>query len=196
VRQHNIKWQVIGNQVPPGGNAVTRWLGRTILRSLGWRIQGTLPNAPKFIIAVAPHSSNFDFILTVCVIMSLGFKCNYLAKASLFRFPLGIIVRAFGGIPVDRSTPSGLVDQMAALFASAPKMILGIAPEGTRKKVHTWRSGFALIAKAADVPIQPAVIHYRQKLITFTTLITDTRDPTQTLERVQQDASTGSIKGA
>ena len=75
-------------------------------------------------------------------------------------------------------------------------MILGIAPEGTRKKVHTWRSGFALIAKAADVPIQPAVIHYRQKLITFTTLITDTRDPTQTLERVQQDASTGSIKGA
>ena len=123
--------------------------------------------------------------------MSLGLKSSYLAKASLFRFPLGIVIRGFGGIPVDRSSSSGVVTQMTHLFHNTPKLVLGIAPEGTRQKVHRWRSGFALIAQAANVPVQPAVIDYKQKVVTFTPLIVDVSDPEQTLQQVQQDAAAG-----
>ena len=142
-----------------------------LLGGMGWRMDGHFPDRPKFIIAVAPHSSNIDFVLTIGVIMSLGLRCSYLAKASLFKFPLGILMRAFGGIPVDRSSKNGVVDQMSEHFRKAEQLILGITPEGTRSAVNRWRSGFALIAKEADVPVQPAVVNYRDKTITFSPLI-------------------------
>jgi 1-acyl-sn-glycerol-3-phosphate acyltransferase len=190
----HIIWQTLGTQVPRSGNKVTRWLGRALLRSFGWRLQGELPNRPKFIIAVAPHSSNFDYILTVGVILSLGLKSSYLAKASLFWFPLGVLIRGFGGIPIDRNSSNGVVGQMAQLFRESPRLVLGIAPEGTRRKVNRWRSGFALIAQAANVPVQPAVVDYQQKVVTFTDLIDDVSNAEQTLVQVQNAAATGHPK--
>jgi 1-acyl-sn-glycerol-3-phosphate acyltransferase len=181
-------WQTIGPEVPSSGNALTRWLGRCLLRGFGWTLQGEVPNRPQFIIAVAPHTSNFDFVLTVGVILSLGLRTSYLAKASLFRFPLGMVMRLFGGIPVDRGSANGMVDQMTAQFAASPKMILGIAPEGTRQKVRKWRSGFALIAQSANVPVQPAIVDYRTKIVTFSRLIVDVADADETLRIVQQEA--------
>ncbi len=189
-------WQTIGEDVPSGGNSITRFLGRLLLNSTGWSLQGDIPNKRQFIIAVAPHTSNFDFLLTVGVIWSLGLKASFLAKRSLFRFPLGYVIRGFGGIPVDRDRKNGVVDDMATHFANNPKLILGIAPEGTRRAVTRWRSGFALIAQAANVPVLPAVINYREKVVTFKQLIEDVGNADQTLAMMQQAAASGSGRGA
>lgn len=161
---------------------------------MGWQVFGHLPDRPKFIIAVAPHSSNFDFVLTVGIILSCGLKTSFLAKSSLFRFPLGMIIRGFGGIPVDRSSPQGVVGQMTDLFNSSSQLVLGIAPEGTRSAVKRWRSGFALIAKAANIPVQPAIVDYAQKHITFTPLIEQVDDADATVSAVQAAAAHGSAK--
>lgn len=187
-------WQTIGPDVPSSGNPLTKWLGRCLLRGFGWTLQGEIPNRPQFIIAVAPHTSNFDFVLTVGVILSLGLKTSYFAKASLFRFPLGMVMRLFGGIAIDRSTSNGMVEQMAAQFAASPKMILGIAPEGTRRNVRKWRSGFALIAQAANVPVQPAIVNYASKVVTFSRLIDDVADADETLRTMQHAAAQGQGK--
>ena len=188
-------WQTIGEDVPSSGNSITRFLGRLLLNSTGWSLQGDIPNKRQFIIAVAPHTSNFDFMLTVGVIWSLGLKASFLAKRSLFRFPLGYVIRGFGGIPVDRDRKNGVVEDMATHFANNPKLILGIAPEGTRRAVTRWRSGFALIAQAANVPVLPAIINYREKVVTFKSLIEDVGDADQTLAMMQQAAASGSGRG-
>ena len=134
-------------------------------------------------------------MLTVGVIWSLGLKASFLAKRSLFRFPLGYVIRGFGGIPVDRDRKNGVVEDMATHFANNPKLILGIAPEGTRRAVTRWRSGFALIAQAANVPVLPAIINYREKVVTFKSLIEDVGDADQTLAIMQQAAASGSGRG-
>ncbi len=131
-------------------------------------------------------------MLTVGVIWSLGLKASFLAKRSLFKFPLGYVIRGFGGIPVDRTSTNGVVGDMTEYFASHPKLILGIAPEGTRREVSRWRSGFALIAQAANVPILPAIINYQTKIVTFKNLIEDVSDAEQTLLQMQQAAASGS----
>ena len=143
---------------------------------------------------MAPHSSNFDYVLTVGIILSCGLKTSYLAKESLFRFPLGIVIRGFGGIPIDRSSPQGVVSQMTELFNSSSQLVLGIAPEGTRSAVKRWRSGFALIAQSANVPVQPAIVDYAQKHITFTPLIEEVDNADKTLGAVQAAAEQGSAK--
>lgn len=171
---------------------MTQFLGRVLLTSTGWSLKGEIPDRRQFIIAVAPHSSNFDFMLTVGVIWSLGLKASFLAKRSLFKFPLGYVIRGFGGIPVDRTSKNGVVGDMTDYFASHPKLILGIAPEGTRREVSRWRSGFALIAQAADVPILPAIINYQTKIVSFKNLIEDVSDAELTLLQMQQAAASGS----
>ena len=186
-----MSWQEVGARVPRSGNGITRRLGRVILRGAGWRLTGQVPNIPKFIIAVAPHSSNYDFVLTILTIWSLGLRASYLAKASLFRFPLGSVMRHFGGIPVDRSKAHGLVEQMVERFEERDQLILGITPEGTRGSVSTWRLGFANIAQAANVPILPAIINYRMREVCFHPVICDVEDPQRTLERVQHAAAAG-----
>ena len=186
-----MKLQIPGPAVPRGGNALTAFLGRTALRGSGWRLEGELPDRPKFIIAVAPHSSNIDFVLTVMVIWGLGIRAAYLAKASLFRFPLGLVMSYFGGIPVDRASPQGLVEQMTARFAAQDQLILGITPEGTRSDVTRWKKGFALIAQSANVPVLPAIINYDTRIVRFHALIDDVSDPDKILETVQAAAATG-----
>ena len=98
-------------------------------------------------------------------------------------------------VMVGKPVYDGLVEQMTDLFNANPGLILGIAPEGTRKNVRQWRSGFALIAQAADVPVLPAVINYKTKIVTFATLIVDVANAEQTLLAVQRAASTGSGRG-
>lgn len=186
-----MSWHSLGPEVATGGNALTKSLGRAGMRICGWRIEGAIPDVPKMIIAVAPHTSNFDFALTVGVIWGFGLRASYLAKHSLFRFPLGAIMRAFGGIPVERGASRGMVDEMAARFAARDKLILGITPEGTRSNVREWKQGFVLIAAAADVPILPAIVNYDTKVVRFHDLIRDVSDPDRSLAAVQAAATTG-----
>ena len=189
-----MQWQQLGPDVPSGGNVLTRALGRCGFLLSGWRIEGEIPNQPRMIIAVAPHTSNFDFVLTVGVIWGLGLKASYLAKKSLFRFPIGLLMTAFGGIPVDRGSSQGLVEQMRAQFDSRPGLILGITPEGTRGKVREYKRGFALIAQGARVPVLPAIVNYETKTVRFHRLITDVSDVEHTMAAVMSAAETGAAR--
>jgi 1-acyl-sn-glycerol-3-phosphate acyltransferase len=125
---------------------------------VGWRIEGELPSRGTFLITLAPHTSNWDFPLGLAASAAFGAKASWLGKESLFRWPLGGLLRRLGGIPVSRDKKEGVVEQVAEAFAAAETLILAITPEGTRSRTPYWRSGFYHLATAAGVRIFPAYI--------------------------------------
>ncbi len=147
-------------------NAFVRWIGRSLLRLGGWRMEGAFPDLPKLVLIGAPHSSNWDGIWGLGAKLALGLDIRILGKDSLFRIPvLGLVLQRMGVIPVDRSASHGVVEQSAALFRQHPRFWYGLAPEGTRRKVQRWKTGFWKIAKAADVPVLPAYFHYGRRVV-------------------------------
>ncbi|MGD1839567.1 MAG: lysophospholipid acyltransferase family protein [Thermonemataceae bacterium] len=145
-----------------------KWLGSTYLKMIGWRLEGDFPSeVPKMVMIAAPHTSNWDFPITMAVFLKLGISIRFLAKKQLFKFPTGIIMRAFGGIPVDRSRKNNLVEDAANLLQKSEKMILLIPVEGTRSATKSWRSGFYYIAKQAKVPIALGFLDYHRKTAGF-----------------------------
>lgn len=141
-------------------------LSGIILKILGWRVDITVPDYDKAIICVAPHTSNLDFIIGKLAYASVGRKAGFLMKESWFFFPLGIFFRKIGGIPVHRSpgTPS-LVDALVKKFKTSDHLVLAITPEGTRKRVVNWHSGFLRIAYAANVPVLLGAIDFATKRV-------------------------------
>jgi 1-acyl-sn-glycerol-3-phosphate acyltransferase len=146
-------------------SAFYHYLARTIMRLTGWRIDGGLPDLPKFVLIGAPHTSNWDFLLFLGVIFSLQANVRFMGKAELFRFPIGWFFRYCGGVPVDRKKSTGLVDQMVKACNESEKFILVIAPEGTRHQVAEWKRGFYHIAKSAGIPIVIAVVDGKHKTV-------------------------------
>ena len=171
-----MAFKLLGSELPKRGNRLTALIGRGLFKGLGWKLSGEFPNHPKMIIAVAPHTSNIDFLLAAGVFLGHGLEVSYLAKQSLFNFPLGPLMSALGGIPVDQRSSMGLVEQLTARFNNSPRMVLGITPEGTRGRVQEWRKGFAMIAQAANVPILPAIADYKAKIVRLEKLITNVQD--------------------
>ena len=135
-----------------------RWLAYTLLRILGWRFDGVVPPDPKFVAIGAPHTSNWDFVVFLGLLWHFRLNARYLGKDTLFRWPLGVLMRKLGGIPVDRDRSDGVVEAATAAFDLTDSMILAIAPESTRGYMPYWRSGFYRIALAAGVPVLPAYI--------------------------------------
>ena len=129
--------------------------GRAALRLAGWRIIGELPALPKFVIVVAPHTSNWDFPVGVAAMFALDLRVHWFGKHSLFRWPFGVALRALGGRPVQRDTPEGVVSEVVSLVRAVPQIIIALAPEGTRRRVTQWRTGFYRIAEGAGIPILP-----------------------------------------
>jgi 1-acyl-sn-glycerol-3-phosphate acyltransferase len=148
-----------------GSPAIVRWIGRTLLRLFGWRLEGEFPDRDKVMIIVAPHSSGFDALWGLLAKMALGVHIEFMAKKELFWWPLGPILRAFGGFPVDRQATGGVVGALADYARGHDRLWLLIAPEGTRKPVTEWKSGFWRIARAADLPVVMAYFHYPEKII-------------------------------
>lgn len=142
---------------------IFRLISASIMRLRGWRVEGTLPDIPKFIIIGAPHTSNWDFVLFLGIIFHLKADVRYMGKAELFQPPHGWFFYWCGGIPVDRKKSTGLVDQMVDAFNRSEKLILVIAPEGTRHHVTEWKRGFYHIAKKAGLPIVMAKVDGKQK---------------------------------
>jgi len=142
--------------LPHRGNGFSRLLGRAVLAAAGWRIEGEIPDRPKLIAIVAPHTSNWDFVIGIAAVFALGLRVRFLGKHTLFRPPLGWLMRWFGATPVVRETPQGAVAQAVAMIEAEPALFLGIAPAGTRTRDTPWRSGFYHIAHTARVPILPA----------------------------------------
>ena len=149
----------------PARRRFSRWLGRNVLRLGGWRVTGTLPDIPKLVLIAAPHSSNWDGIWGMATKMAIGVDIRVLGKDALFWWPLSIVLRRLGVIPLDRSRPQGVVEQAVELIRTSPKMWFALAPEGTRKPVEKWKSGFLKIAHGAGVPVLMAYFHYPERTI-------------------------------
>ncbi len=142
---------------------IKRSIGRAVLTLGGWAFEGTVPAGRRYVLIAAPHTSNWDFIYTMAIMWSLDIRLTWMGKASLFVFPLGVLFRAMGGMPVRRDLRSNVVEQSAARFADGRDLVLAVAAEGTRDRGTTWRSGFYHIARLADVPILPGYLDYARR---------------------------------
>lgn len=156
-------------QLPPQMPALRdNWQRKTcrgVLRLFGWSLVGTFPDTPKLVLIAAPHSSWWDGLWGLLVKVAVGADVHFMGKQELFSGPLGGLLRKLGGMPVDRSAAKGMVEQMVDQFGEREQLWLGIAPEGTRKPVRRWRSGYWHIAHAAGVPIFTVAFHYPDKTI-------------------------------
>ena len=166
----------IGESVPRRGNAFSAGLGRLVLALLGWRIEGEIPSVPRLLAIVAPHTSNWDFVVGLAAVLALRLDARWLGKHTIFRPPFRALLSFLGGIPVDRAAATDVVDQAVAAFRASDRLLLALAPEGTRKKVEKWKSGFHRIARAADVPILLASFDYRTRVIELGPVFTPTHD--------------------
>ena len=144
-------------------NKFMAWMGLIFLKILGWRVEGEIPDIKKFVIIAAPHTSNWDFPITLAVTFVLKMKIYWMGKHVMFRWPFHGLLRWLGGIPIDRSRSHNVVEQSVQTFNAHEKLIMVIPPEGTRKKVSYWKTGFYHIAKGAGVPIVLGFLDYRRK---------------------------------
>lgn len=141
-----------------------RWLSLLILKIMGWRIEGRFPDIPRFVLIAAPHTSNWDFPITIFIAFAFKAKIYWMGKEAIFRPPFKNFFRWLGGIPIDRSKSNNIVEQMVQKFSMSKKLILTIPPSGTRKKVMKWKTGFYYISQGADVPIVLGFLDYKRKV--------------------------------
>lgn len=135
-----------------------------VLRLFGWKVSVTVPDVAKCIICVAPHTSNWDFIVGKLAYLSVGRDAGFLMKSGWFFWPLGCFFRAIGGIPVERRRKGvSLTQSIVEKFKSAERLQLAITPEGTRSLQHNWHTGFLHIAHEAGVPVMLGVIDFHKK---------------------------------
>lgn len=151
-------------------------ISKFILSLFGWKITGenNLPN--KSVICVAPHTSNWDLFLGLIVYKSMGRTASFLIKKEWFFFPMNLLFKSLGGIPVDRSKKTSLTEQLAQVYEEKDEFQLAITPEATRKKNTEWKKGFYFIAQAANVPIVVAALDYGKKEAQFKMVFTPTGD--------------------
>lgn len=161
------------------------WLARVLLRLSGWRLVGQLPDAPKLILIGAPHSSYWDGLWGLLMKIGLGVDINIMIKKEVLDGPLGLILRPIGMIPINRKAALNVVDQMVERFRASDRMWLGITPEGTRKKVTHWKSGFLRIAHDANVPIQTLFLDYPTKTFTLGPVVHATDDHEADMLRIR-----------
>jgi 1-acyl-sn-glycerol-3-phosphate acyltransferase len=148
-----------------------------MLRVAGWRVENAPPDLPKMVIVVAPHTSNWDFYVGVATMFALDLDPSWLGKHTLFRAPIGGLLRRLGGIPVRRhgggaSGQEGSVAQVVDAFRTSGRMVLALAPEGTRGRVTRWKSGYYVIAESAGVPVVPAWIDWSRRVVGFGAAVT------------------------
>lgn len=147
-----------------------------VLAAFGWGIGGELPDVPRLVLIAAPHTSWWDGVWGLLMKIALGIDIAFMAKRELFRGPLGWALRRLGGMPIERSAAHGVVDQMIERMRGSEKLWLGIAPEGTRKRVARWKTGFWQIARASGVPILPVAFDYPSRTIVIGPLFTLSAD--------------------
>ncbi|MCF6274698.1 MAG: 1-acyl-sn-glycerol-3-phosphate acyltransferase [Robiginitomaculum sp.] len=166
----------IPEQAPRIGNAFTRFIGRMLLRSIGYKVEGKFANEPKMILIAAPHTSNWDLIIALGTILSLGVRINFMMKKSAFFFPFKNLFMSLGGMPIDRANPKATVKQIIRTFEERNKFWYAILPEGTRKPVDTWKAGFIRIARKANVPIYMMGLDARTKTLHLDKLVLTVED--------------------
>ncbi|BDX05994.1 1-acyl-sn-glycerol-3-phosphate acyltransferase [Planctobacterium marinum] len=169
----------------PRKNPITWWLGVLFLKVMGWRFRGQLPEQRQYIMAIAPHTSNWDFVISLAAYFCLRVKMGFMMKASIFIWPFAGLLKGLGGIPVDRSRRHGVVEQMVARFKSQPDLIVALAPEGTRRRVDKWKTGFLQMAHQAQIPVFLVGLDYKAKELVFGPAIDISEDIEEGLQRAQ-----------
>ena len=173
-------------EAPQYSSKCLRWLGRNLLKSVGWRINGEVPVVPKAVFAAAPHTSNWDFIVGMFVIMALGVKVSYLMKKEAFFWPFKSLFMLLGGIPIDRSAAQDTVEQICTWYEKEEKLWVVITPEGTRARVERWKTGFLRVAHAAQVPVILVAWDYPSKSLNLEKLWHTTGDHDADAEAIRE----------
>ena len=143
---------------------IQHWLGRRFMQVSGWRVEGQRPDSPRTIVIAAPHTSNWDFVYLLGAAAVFRMKIHWLGKKELFRPPFGWLMRAFGGIPVERSKSTALVEQIVVQLQEEGERHIVVPPSGTRSRTDHWRSGFYWMAHDAQVPVVCGFLDYRRKV--------------------------------
>jgi len=169
----------IPDNFPKFGNALSRSFGRLLLVMFRWNIVGQYPDTNRIVIAVAPHTSNWDFVIGLVCKIAMGFRAHWLGKHSIFIWPFKGLLVGLGGIPVVRHAASDMVSQVADRYNSGGPLMLAIAPEGTRKKTEKLKTGFIRIAIEANVPIWLLAFDYQKRQL----ILGDVYYPTGDVDR-------------
>ncbi len=174
----------LGDLVPQFGNRFSRAVGRAILRMMRWSIGGEVPNVRQFVAIGAPHTTNWDFVIGMAALLAMGIRVHWLGKHSIFKWPITYIWRWLGGQPVDRSQATGVVDQVVELFKRHEKFILGLSPEGTRRQIAKWKTGFYHVATRATVPLLPVFFDFKNRTLLLNPLFYPTGDLNRDMRRL------------
>jgi 1-acyl-sn-glycerol-3-phosphate acyltransferase len=175
----------LGPRVPRRSRPSLQRVGRSLLYLLRWRIEGRIPDEPRFVIAIGPHTSNWDFVVGMAAMFALDLELAFLGKHTLFRGPLGMLMRAMGGVPVDRAARNGVVGEAIDAFRARDQLVLAIAPEGTRHRVGRLRSGCVHIACGAGVPILIATLDGAARVVRLGPLMACDAEPESTLAALE-----------
>lgn len=138
-------------------------IARKLLAWMGWTLEGARPVHERYVLIAAPHTSNWDFPMMLLFAAAFDIKIQWMAKHSLFNPFTGWLMRALGGLPIDRNSSNGIVGSMAQTLIKAKELVLVVPAEGTRERVEYWKSGFYHIARQANVPIVPSVLDFGRK---------------------------------
>lgn len=144
---------------------LTQRAGRAIAAAAGWKVDVAEPPPARCVVVGAPHTSSWDLVLTLLLMLAAGFRLRWVGKDTLFRGPFGRLLRMLGGLPINRRTSENFVEQMVGAFRSQDSLRIGISPEGTRKNAPHWRTGFYYIALGARVPVVLGYADYRRRIV-------------------------------
>jgi len=158
---------------------------RLVLGLLGWTVDAALPPQPRGVVIVYPHTSNWDFAIGYLAKVAAGLRLQWIGKDSLFRWPLGALLRRMGGIPVRRGARAGFVDELAREYAARGRLWVAIAPEGTRSFTDHWKSGFYHLALAARIPVALAFIDWGRRRVELRSTLDLTGDAERDLEAIR-----------
>ena len=170
---------------PPLANKFQSLIGLSFLKLTGWEAVGNVPEMPKFVMLLAPHTSNWDLFFILAILYALGIKFNWFGKMEIFRWPVGGFFKWLGGIPVDRGSRRNMVQQTVNIIQDREQIIVGISPEGTRSHAKYWKTGFYHIAHQAQIPIVFAFLDYRRKKGGLGPILDSTGDIEEDLNKIR-----------
>jgi len=162
----------VGDEIPgPQPPTLTQRWAFKLLALFGWRVDFIWPPAPKCVILVYPHTSNWDFVVGIIARYAIALPLLWLGKDTLFRRPFGSLFRRCGGVPINRREHTGVIGQLVAEFERRSWFWLVITPEGTRSRTEHWKSGFYHLALAAKVPVGLGFIDYQRRVVGISTYL-------------------------
>ncbi len=175
----------LGDSTPKTNSVVKKAIGRFILWSYRWRIEGEVLNSKKFMVILAPHTSYWDFLTNMGTMLALGIRNRWFVADVFCWWPLGNLMRWLGGIPIDRSSPQDLVSFTIRKFTDHNELSLALYPEGTTRKAEKWKTGFWHIARGAGIPIQFLAVDYKNRVSVFGPVIQTSDDIEADMKKIQ-----------